>query len=163
MNFFVSLFFVFIFLGQSMNIFFGVTWRGLILFIQGLFTWSGRPRSSGVGFFCFHALGDTKQKKPTPLDRVSPTPCKQGLSFSLHEYHIQKFSFCTSPSPSPMKFFIVRGPLPSLSTLLIKTCFFNVNHNDMFLQAKYLRIKFTGKFPTHLHLYTHGTIGKLQK
>ena len=26
--------------------------------------------SSGVGFFCFHALGDTKQKKYTPLDRV---------------------------------------------------------------------------------------------
>ena len=26
--------------------------------------------SSGVGFFCFHALGDTKQKKSTPLDRV---------------------------------------------------------------------------------------------
>ena len=23
----------------------------------------------GVCFFCFHALGDTKQKKPTPLDR----------------------------------------------------------------------------------------------
>ena len=37
--------------------------------IKGLFTWSGRPRSSGVGFFCFYALGDTKQKKPTPLDR----------------------------------------------------------------------------------------------
>ena len=37
-----------------------------------LFTWSGGPRSSGVGFFCFHALGDTKQKKPTPLDRGSP-------------------------------------------------------------------------------------------
>ena len=34
-----------------------------------LFTWSGGPRSSGVGFFCFHALGNTKQKKPTPLDR----------------------------------------------------------------------------------------------
>ena len=34
-----------------------------------LFTWSGEPRSSGVGFFCFHALGDTKQKKLTPLDR----------------------------------------------------------------------------------------------
>ena len=32
---------------------------------KGLFTWSGGPRSSGVGFFCFHALGDTKQKKPT--------------------------------------------------------------------------------------------------
>ena len=40
--------------------------------IKGLFTWSGGPRSSGVGFFCFHALWDTKQKKPTPLDRGSP-------------------------------------------------------------------------------------------
>ena len=36
---------------------------------KGLFTWSGGPRSSGVGFFCFYALGDTKQKKLTPLDR----------------------------------------------------------------------------------------------
>ena len=26
-------------------------------------------RASEVGFFCFLALGDTKQKKPTPLDR----------------------------------------------------------------------------------------------
>ena len=32
----------------------------------------GGPRSSGVDFFCFHALGDTKQKKPTPLDRGPP-------------------------------------------------------------------------------------------
>ena len=40
--------------------------------IKGLFTWSGGPRSSGVGFFCFHALGDTKQKKLTPLDRGPP-------------------------------------------------------------------------------------------
>ena len=41
----------------------------------------GGPRSSGVGFFCFHALGGTKQKKLTPLARPgSPTPCKQGLS-----------------------------------------------------------------------------------
>ena len=39
---------------------------------MGLFTWSGGPRSSGVGFFCFHALGDTKQKKLTPLDRGPP-------------------------------------------------------------------------------------------
>ena len=39
---------------------------------KGLFTWSGGLRSSGVGFFCFHALGDTKQKKPTPLDRGLP-------------------------------------------------------------------------------------------
>ena len=45
-----------------------------------LFTWSGGPRSSGVGFFCFHALGDAKQKKPTPTRPGSPTPCKQGLS-----------------------------------------------------------------------------------
>ena len=34
-----------------------------------LFTWSGGPRSSGVSFFYFHALRDTKQKKLTPLDR----------------------------------------------------------------------------------------------
>ena len=33
--------------------------------VKGLFTWSGGPRSSGVSFFCFHALGDTKQKKLT--------------------------------------------------------------------------------------------------
>ena len=39
---------------------------------QGLFTWSGGARSSGVGFFCFHALEDTKQKKPTPLDLGPP-------------------------------------------------------------------------------------------
>ena len=39
---------------------------------KGLFTWSGGPRSSGVGFFCFHALGHTKQKKPTPLNRGFP-------------------------------------------------------------------------------------------
>ena len=39
---------------------------------KGLFTWSGGPRSSGVGFFCFHALEDTKQKKLTQLDRGPP-------------------------------------------------------------------------------------------
>ena len=39
---------------------------------KGLFTWSGGPRYSGVSFFCFHALGDTKQKKLTPLDRGPP-------------------------------------------------------------------------------------------
>ena len=39
---------------------------------KGLFTWSGGPRSSEVGFFRFHALGDTKQKKPTPLDWGPP-------------------------------------------------------------------------------------------
>ena len=47
-------------------------WNISLLETKGLFTWSGGPRSSGVGFFCFHALGDTKQKKPTPLDRGTP-------------------------------------------------------------------------------------------
>ena len=40
--------------------------------IKGLFTWSEGARSSGVDFFCFHALEDTKQKKLTPLDRGPP-------------------------------------------------------------------------------------------
>ena len=39
---------------------------------KGLFTWSEGPRSSGVGFFSFHALEDTKQRKPIPLDRGPP-------------------------------------------------------------------------------------------
>ena len=39
---------------------------------KDLFTWSGGPQSSGVGFFCFHALEEIKQKKPTPLDRGPP-------------------------------------------------------------------------------------------
>ena len=46
--------------------------KRLVAPAKTLFTWSGGPRSSGVGFFCFHALGDTKQKKPTPLDRGPP-------------------------------------------------------------------------------------------
>ena len=37
-----------------------------------LFTWSGGPRSSGVGFFCFVSPRAWKQKKPTPLDRGLP-------------------------------------------------------------------------------------------
>ena len=37
-----------------------------------LFTWSGGPRPCGVGFFCFHAMRETKQKKLTPLDRGPP-------------------------------------------------------------------------------------------
>ena len=48
---------------------------------MGLFTWSGGPRSSGVGFFCFHALADTKQKKPTPLDRDPPLHVNRVLSY----------------------------------------------------------------------------------
>ena len=37
-----------------------------------LFTWSGGPRSSGVGFFCFASPRAWKQKTPTPLDRGPP-------------------------------------------------------------------------------------------
>ena len=48
-----------------------------------LFTWSGGPRSSGVGFFCFHALADTKQKKPTPLDRGPPLHVNRSDVFGL--------------------------------------------------------------------------------
>ena len=40
--------------------------------IKGPFTWSEGARSSGFGFFCFHALEDTKQTKLTPLDRGPP-------------------------------------------------------------------------------------------
>ena len=32
----------------------------------------GDPGLVGLCFFCFHALGDTKQKKLTPLDRGPP-------------------------------------------------------------------------------------------
>ena len=46
----------------------------------GLFTWSGVPRSSGVGFFCLHALGHTKQEKLTPLDRGPPLHVNRVLS-----------------------------------------------------------------------------------
>ena len=49
-----------------------VNYATVAIHLKGLFTWSGGPRSSGVGFFCFHALGDTKQKNPTPLDRGIP-------------------------------------------------------------------------------------------
>ena len=60
--------------------------------IKGLFTWSGGPRSSGVGFFCFHALADTKQKKPTPLDRGPPLHVNRVLGYrSLILSGIDKF------------------------------------------------------------------------
>ena len=49
----------------------------VILGFKGLFTWSGGPWSSGVGFFCFHALEATKQKKPTPLDQGPPLHVKR--------------------------------------------------------------------------------------
>ena len=40
--------------------------------IKTLFTWSGGPRSNGVGFFCFVSSRAWKQKKPTPPDRGPP-------------------------------------------------------------------------------------------
>ena len=88
---------------------------------KGLFTWSGGPRSSRVGFFCFHALGDTKQKKLTPLDRGPPlhvnrvlgpvymewgTPVWWGwfLLFSRSGGHKTKETYPTrSGSPTPCK------------------------------------------------------------
>ena len=42
------------------------------LLTKTLFTWSGGPQSSGVGFFCFVSPRAWKQKKPTPLDRGPP-------------------------------------------------------------------------------------------
>ena len=62
-------------------------------FSQGLFTWSGGPRSSGVGFFCFHALGNTKQKKPTPLDRGPPLHVNRVLVFLPVSDHSESYSY----------------------------------------------------------------------
>ena len=45
-----------------------------------LFTWSGGPRSSGVGLFCVPQSVKTKENNPTRPR--SPTPCKQALSVS---------------------------------------------------------------------------------
>ena len=56
-----------------------------------LFTWSGGPRSSGVGFFCFHALADTKQKKPTPLDRVPQLHVNRPLLTLKYNWHMRYF------------------------------------------------------------------------
>ena len=50
-----------------------------------MFTWSGGPRSSGVGFFCFYALRD-KTKETHPTRPESPTPCKQGLNGDCNLY-----------------------------------------------------------------------------
>ena len=48
-----------------------------------LFTWSGGPQSSRVGFFCFHALADKKTKETYPTRPGSPTPCKQALRMNI--------------------------------------------------------------------------------
>ena len=59
--------------------------------IKGLFTWSGGPQSSGVSFFCFHAHGDTKQKKLTPLDRGPPLHVNRVLVQLLHKDSNEEF------------------------------------------------------------------------
>ena len=60
---------------------------------KGLFTWSGGPRSSGVGFFCFHALEDTKQKKLTPLDRGSPLHVNRVLNSQADSTYAKLFDY----------------------------------------------------------------------
>ena len=59
---------------------------------KGLFTWIGGPRSSGVGFFCFHALGNTKQKKLTPIDRGPPLHVNRVLEWNKLPREIVLFS-----------------------------------------------------------------------
>ena len=55
-------------------------------------SWSGGPRSSGVGFFCFQALEDTKQKKLTPLDRGLPLHVNRVFNSSA----LEKWTVVTS-------------------------------------------------------------------
>ena len=59
-----------------------------------LFTWSGEPRSSGVSFFCFHALGDTKQKKLTPLDRGPPLHINRPKVQHIHVPAVWQYISC---------------------------------------------------------------------
>ena len=55
----------------------------LIQVLKTLFTWSGGPRSSRVGFFCFVSPRAWKQKKPTPLDRGPPLHVNRPLDFKI--------------------------------------------------------------------------------
>ena len=71
--------------------------RSIYVINSIVFTWSGGPRSSGVVFFCFVPPRAWKQKKPTPLDRGPPPPCKQALShacvnrmWTMHTYLMWK-------------------------------------------------------------------------
>ena len=53
---------------------------------KGLFTLSGGPRSSGVGFLLFSSSGGHKIKETYPTRPGSPSPCKQGLKHDLRCY-----------------------------------------------------------------------------
>ena len=98
---------------------------------QGLFTWSGGPRSSGVGFFCFHALWDTKQKKPTTLDRGPPLHVNRPLvtRFMEEMSYVFPFNFLTLPLIFtlhwwPLVFPILSPPLQNFHVVLpTKKCF----------------------------------------
>ena len=70
------------------------------------------PRSSGVGFFCFHALGDTKQKKPTPLNRGPPLHVNRVL--------ISKTSKSHANARCDNKGTIVKGPIFYVQFLRLK-------------------------------------------
>ena len=50
--------------------------------IKTLITWSGGPRFSGVGFFCFVSSREWKQDTNSTKPG-SPTPCKQALNSIL--------------------------------------------------------------------------------
>ena len=61
---------------------------------KGLFTWSGGPQSSGVGFFCFVFPRAWKQKKPTPLDRGLPLHVNRPLgTLSLSMFSFVWFGY----------------------------------------------------------------------
>ena len=92
---------------------------------EGLFTWGGGPRSSGVGFFCFHALEDTKQKKPTPLDRGPPLHVNRVLvtRFMEEVSYVFFFTFFSLPLIFtlhwwPLAFLILLPPLQDYHVIL---------------------------------------------
>ena len=48
----------------------------------------GDPGLVGVGFFCFHVLEDTKQKKLTPLDRGPPLHVNRVLLVGVNDGNV---------------------------------------------------------------------------
>ena len=60
------------------------------------------------GFFCFHALEDTKQKKLTPLDRATPLHVNRVL-VGKQKHNVQKPNHLSRqfPWPRPWTAFMV--------------------------------------------------------
>ena len=91
-----------------------------------------RARSSAVGFFCFHALGGTKQKKPTPLERGPPLHVNRVLVTRFMEEMSYVFSFTFFSLPLiftlhwwPLAFLILSPPLQNFHVVLpTKKCFY---------------------------------------